>query len=57
MKEAESFRQNILRQVASFYLKQFPQREFLPGETRVPVSGRTFDADELVYLVDASLDF
>ena len=29
----------------------------MPGETPVPVSGRVFDADELLHLVDASLDF
>ena len=28
-----------------------------PRETPVPVSGRVFDADELLHLVDASLDF
>ena len=29
----------------------------MPGETPVPVAGRVFDADDLVHLVDASLDF
>ncbi len=35
----------------------WPSRDFLPGESVVPVSGRVFDADELVYLVDSALDF
>src|SRR5262249_5533656 len=30
---------------------------FAPDRSSVPCSGRVFDADELVHLVDASLDF
>lgn len=50
-------RQGILRLIADYYAEAFPSQEFAPGETPVPVSGRVFDADELVHLVDASLDF
>jgi len=57
MGEAERLRQEILRLVRAYYAEAFPPREFVPGETPVPVSGRVFDADDLVYLVDASLDF
>ena len=34
-----------------------PQATFVPGETRVNYGGRYFDAEEMVNLVDASLDF
>ena len=57
MGEAEWMRQEILRLVADYCAEAFPSREFVPGETPVPVSGRVFDADDLRHLVDASLDF
>jgi CDP-6-deoxy-D-xylo-4-hexulose-3-dehydrase len=57
MGEAERLRQEILRLVGAYYVEAFPPKEFIPGETPVPVSGRVFDADELVHLIDASLDF
>jgi CDP-6-deoxy-D-xylo-4-hexulose-3-dehydrase len=57
MGRAEQLRQDILRLVATYYVEAFSPHEFVPGETPVPVSGRVFDADDLVHLVDASLDF
>jgi CDP-6-deoxy-D-xylo-4-hexulose-3-dehydrase len=53
----DSARQDILAGVRRYYEAAFAQRTFVPGETPVPVSGRVFDADDLVHLVDASLDF
>jgi CDP-6-deoxy-D-xylo-4-hexulose-3-dehydrase len=35
----------------------WPQKEFVPGESNVPVSGKVFDVEDLGHLVDASLDF
>ena len=32
-------------------------RGFVPGESPVPVSGRVYDEEEMVHLVDSSLDF
>ena len=57
MGQAERLRQEILQLIAAYYAEAFSSREFVPGETPVPVSGRVFDADDLVHLVDASLDF
>lgn len=57
MKRAEELRASILALVAEYQAEQFAPRAFVPGETPVPVSGRVFDADDLVTLVDASLDF
>ena len=54
---SERRRQTILQQVAAYYADAFPARAFVPGETPVPVSGRVFDQEDLVHLVDASLDF
>lgn len=50
-------REQILKLVAEFYKERHAQRPFVPGESTVRYAGRVFDADELVHLVDASLDF
>lgn len=57
MEKAERLRGDILRLVAEYYTEAFATREFVPGETTVPVAGRVFDADDVQHLVDASLDF
>ena len=53
----EELRSQILELVAQYHNLAFPRREFIPGKSAVPVSGKVFDATELQYLVDASLDF
>lgn len=50
-------RQEILSLVRRYYDANWPAKEFVPGETPVPVSGKTFDAEDVAHLVDASLDF
>jgi len=55
--KAETIRAQILALVAEYHTEAFPQQDFVVGETAVPVSGKVFDATELQYLVDASLDF
>ncbi len=57
MDQPDRVRREILRLTAAHYAEAFPPREFIPGETPVPVSGRVFDADDMAHLVDASLDF
>jgi CDP-6-deoxy-D-xylo-4-hexulose-3-dehydrase len=55
--KAEALRAQIRDLVSEYYDAAFPAREFTPGESVVPVSGKVFDAAELQHLVDASLDF
>ncbi len=55
--KADQLRRQVLRLVAEYHAEAFAQKPFVAGETPVPVSGRVFDATELQYLVDASLDF
>ncbi len=55
--KAEQLRQQIIGLVGEYYEAAFPEQEFVPGETGVPVNGRVFDATEIEHLVDASLDF
>lgn len=54
---AAELRQSIRELVAEYHTVAFPERTFTPGESAVPVSGKVFDATELQYLVDSSLDF
>ena len=54
---AEQLRAQILELVTEYAAEAFPQREFIPGESAVPVSGRVFDAEDIQTLVDSSLDF
>jgi CDP-6-deoxy-D-xylo-4-hexulose-3-dehydrase len=50
-------RHKILDLVRDHYVEAFPTTEFVPGETAIPVSGKVFDEEEILHLVDASLDF
>ena len=43
--------------VRRYAAEEWPERSFQPGETPIPVSGRVFDAEEVVTLVDSALDF
>jgi CDP-6-deoxy-D-xylo-4-hexulose-3-dehydrase len=50
-------RADIEQLVRRFAADEWPARRFVPGETPIPVSGRVFDAEEVVTLVDSALDF
>jgi CDP-6-deoxy-D-xylo-4-hexulose-3-dehydrase len=39
-----------------YFQEAFPAREFLPGETPVPVSGKVIDAGDLGAVIDSALD-
>src|SRR6516225_2592791 len=54
---AAGLRDQMHALVEEYFSAAFAQREFRPGVSSVPVSGRVFDADELRHLVDATLDF
>jgi CDP-4-dehydro-6-deoxyglucose reductase, E1 len=54
---ADELRSQILELVSEYHEVAFAPREFVPGESSVPVSGKVFDATEIQYLVDSSLDF
>lgn len=46
----------ILDSVREYAAASLAPREFIPGETPVPVSGKVLDPDDIAALVDASLD-
>jgi CDP-6-deoxy-D-xylo-4-hexulose-3-dehydrase len=54
---ADELRTRILELVEEFHAAQFSADGFRPGETTVQYAGRVFDSDELLHLVDSSLDF
>jgi CDP-6-deoxy-D-xylo-4-hexulose-3-dehydrase len=49
-------KKEILNLVDQFAVDKFSQKGFIPGITPVPVSGKVLDAEELKYMVEASLD-
>jgi CDP-6-deoxy-D-xylo-4-hexulose-3-dehydrase len=57
MASKEDLRAKVLDLVREYYTEAFPPENFVPGESFVPYAGRVFDEDELVHLVDSSLDF
>lgn len=54
---ADELRGQIQELVSQYYDAAFTGPQFVPGEGSVPVAGRVFDAADLQYAVDASLDF
>nr|MDQ3610646.1 lipopolysaccharide biosynthesis protein RfbH [Actinomycetota bacterium] len=57
MSRATDLRAQILDLVRDYHTAAFGVRDFVPGETPVPVSGKVFDGDEMSSLVDSGLDF
>jgi CDP-4-dehydro-6-deoxyglucose reductase, E1 len=53
---APNLRQQILDLSSEYYAHAFPSREFKPGISPVPVSGKTIDADDLRSVMDSVLD-
>ena len=44
--ESNPTRNKILELVKDHYSEAFPQKEFVPGQSPIPVSGKVFDEDE-----------
>lgn len=53
----DELRRAILDLVAEYHAAAFRGREFVPGESFIPVSGKVFGAEEVQHVVDAGLDF
>ncbi len=56
-KRDAQLRAEILKLVEDYYQERFAKRKFEPGTDTVHYAGRVFDQNELVKLVDSSLDF
>lgn len=58
MKDKNRLRQEILDKVHEFYEAGLAEKkDFTPGKDFAHYAGRVYDADELITLVDSSLDF
>jgi CDP-6-deoxy-D-xylo-4-hexulose-3-dehydrase len=53
---AEQLRQQILKLTTEYHAEAFPVREFVPGTSTVPVSGKVITADDICSVVDSALD-
>lgn len=56
-RSAAALRARILGLVREYHAAAFPARPFEPGRSPVPCAGRVFDDEDIVHLVDSSLDF
>ncbi|MFC1952550.1 lipopolysaccharide biosynthesis protein RfbH [Chloroflexota bacterium] len=56
-KTADNLRTQIDQLVREYYALAFPAKSFVPGESPVPYAGRIFNDDDIVNLVESSLDF
>jgi CDP-6-deoxy-D-xylo-4-hexulose-3-dehydrase len=53
---SEQLRQQILDLTAEFHAEAFPKRDFVPGSSSVPVSGKVIDAADISAVVESALD-
>jgi CDP-6-deoxy-D-xylo-4-hexulose-3-dehydrase len=54
--KAEQLRKQILALTAEYHAEAFPVREFVPGTSTVPVSGKVIGADDICSVVESALD-
>ncbi|MDZ4756743.1 MAG: lipopolysaccharide biosynthesis protein RfbH [Bacteroidota bacterium] len=52
----KNIRDQIHELTEAYYNIKFSKKPFEPGINNVPVSGKVFDAEELKYIIDSSLD-
>lgn len=58
MKTKEELKSQILKLTREYYQEvHAPKKEFIPGQSYVNYGGRYYDSEEMVNLVDSSLDF
>lgn len=57
MDKKTRLRHDILEKVKAYYASEKTGKKFIPGNTVIRYAGRVYDEEELVNLVDASLDF
>ena len=57
MKTEKQFRKEIFEKVKELYKLSRSQEKFIPGKTKINYAGRIYNEEEMINLVDASLDF
>lgn len=56
-RDKDDLRQEIFSKVAEYYNLVHRPREFVPGKSRIHYAGRVWDEEEMINIVDATLDF
>jgi len=54
--KAKALRLQILELTEQFHAEAFPQNDFIPGTSTVPVSGKVIGPDDICSVVDSALD-
>jgi CDP-6-deoxy-D-xylo-4-hexulose-3-dehydrase len=54
--KAALLREQIHELTAAYFAEAFPQKEFIPGRSAVPVSGKVIDSGDISAVVDSALD-
>ncbi len=57
MNKSIKLRRDILEKVATYCASERKKSQFLERKSPIPYAGRVYNEDELIHLVDASLDF
>ncbi|PAB60647.1 lipopolysaccharide biosynthesis protein RfbH [Anaeromicrobium sediminis] len=57
MKTEQTIRNEIVNRVVEIYKIRKSKEGFIPGKTKIHYSGRVFDENEMVALIDSALDF
>lgn len=52
----ETLRKKIIQQSRHFFDLQHGQKEFVPGQTYIPPTGKVLDAEDCAFLIDSALD-
>lgn len=55
--QEDALRQKVFEAIRLFFEYKCAPSPFIPGKTAVPVSGKVLDINEMINLVDASMDF
>lgn len=53
----DEIKRQIFNLVTEYYEETHKGKPFIAGETYIPYSGRVYDADEMISIVDSALDF
>ena len=56
MSNSEHIKNSIHQLIEEYHQLKFPIKEFVPGVSHVPVSGKLLDHNELIAITDAALD-
>lgn len=57
MKDEKILRKDILNKVHEIYKLRKENEKFIPGESKIHYSGRVFDEQEMMAVVDSAIDF